>query len=177
MAIHYENFDQEVRRLMVQELERDETNGTLYISPRLTAAGAQAWPRLLREAMEQHDDAWLASRLRSGGYIRAEEQRRKPKGGFTTAKVPHTAPDTLAEGEFNRFYARGLCAHVLASGGSEVEVYRGKQVENPRPESEAMIGRRLLAQRLLDDLRTSQGVEPALGLPPGPNSGLTVRRP
>jgi hypothetical protein len=108
--------------------------------------------------------------------MRTEEQRRKPKGGFTTAQVPYTAPDTLAEGEFNRFYARGLCVHVLASGGTEVEVYRGKEVQNPRPESQAMIGRRLPAQNLLDDLRTAQGVEPALGLPRGPNSGLTVRR-
>lgn len=104
------------------------------------------------------------------------EQRRKPKGGFTTARVPFNAHETLAEGEFNRFYARGLCACVLAEGGSEVEVYRGKIVTSPRPESEAMIGQHLSAQQLLEDLRTAQGVEPALGLPPGPNSGLTVRR-
>jgi len=176
MSIRYESLNADVRRFMVREVERDQANGSMYISPRLAEAGAQAWPQILREASEQHDDAWLASVLRSRGYMRTEEQRRKPKGGFTTAKVPHTAPDTLAEGEFNRFYARGLCAAVLASGGTHVEVYRGKDVQNPRPESEAMIGRRIPAQQLLDDLRTSQGVEPALGLPPGPNSGLTVRR-
>ena len=91
------------------------------------------------------------------------------------AKVPHTTPDILAEGEFNRLYARGLCVTVLALGRTEVEVYRGKVVQNPRPESQAMIGRCMPAQKLLEDLRMSQKVEPALGLPPGPNSGLTVR--
>lgn len=176
MSIHQESLDAGVRGLMAREFERDQGNGTLYISPRLTTDGAQAWPQILREAMERHNDEWLASTLRDRGYIKAEEQRAKPKGGFTTAKVPHTAPDTLAEGEFNRFYARGLCAHVLESSGREVEVYRGKEVSNPRPESEAMIGRRLPAQQLLEDLRNSPGVEPALGLPPGPNSGLTIRR-
>jgi hypothetical protein len=176
MSIRYESLDAAVRRAMVHELERDQAAGTLYISPRLTGAGAQAWPEILREAFESHDDSWIAATLRTRGLMRAEEQRRKPKGGFTTAQVPHTAPDTLAEGEYNRFYARGLCAHVVDSGGAEVEVYRGKDVQNPRPESQAMIGRRLPAQNLLDDLRTAQGVEPALGLPPGPNSGLTVRR-
>jgi hypothetical protein len=176
MSIRYESLDAGVRDFMVRELERDQANGNLYVSPRLTDTGEEAWPHVLREAMMEHDDSWLASTLRARGYLRTEEQRRKPKGGFTTAKVPHTAADTLAEGEFNRFYARGLCSQVLSSGGSEVAVYRGKQVENPRPESEAMIGRRLSAQQLLDDLRTAQGVEPALGLPPGPNSGLTVRR-
>lgn len=176
MAIQYDSLDQNVRGFMVQELERDQQAGTVYISPRLTQAGATAWPALLREALEQHDDAWLAAQLRQRGFIAQEEQRRKPKGGFTTAKVPHTAPDTLAEGEFNRFYARGLCAAVLIVGGAEVEAYRGRAVEAPRAESEAMIGRRLPAHSLLNDLRTAQGVEPALGLPPGPNSGLTIRR-
>jgi hypothetical protein len=176
MSIRYESLDAAVRTAMVRELERDQAAGVLYISPRLTEAGAQAWPSILRQAFESRDDSWVAATLRSRGLMRTKVQRRKPKGGFTTAQVPHTAPDTLAEGEFNRFYARGLCAHVVDSGGTDVEVYRGKGVQNPRPESEAMIGRRLPAQSLLDDLRTAQGVEPALGLLPGPNSGLTVRR-
>lgn len=175
MSILYESLDDDVRGAMVRELERDQANGSLYGSPRLTEAGAQVWPQILREACAQHDDTWIASTLRSRGLMRTEEQRRKPKGGVTIVQVPHTAPDTLAEGEFNRFYARGLCSNVVTSGGTEVEVYRGKEVQNPGPESEEMIGRRLPAQELLDNLRAAQSVEPALGLA-RPNSGLTVRR-
>lgn len=176
MSINYESLDDRVKILMVEELKLDQSKGTLYISKRLTEEGAEGWVALIREAIEQHDDSWLASQLRSKNYIRTHEQRRKPSGGFTLAKVPRTAHDTMAEGEFNRFYARGLCLYVLESGGSEVEIYRGKQVENPRPESQAMIGHKLSASQLLEDLRKSPGVEPALGLPPGPNSGLTIRR-
>jgi len=40
-----------------------------------------------------------------------------------------------------------------------------------------MIGKRKSAKTLLEELRKSQGVDPALGLPPGPNSDLTVRLP
>src|SRR3990172_12955490 len=148
MGVNYESLDAGVRGFMVREHEIDKANGSLYISPRLTETGVQAWHQILRDAFEQHDDTWIASTLRSQGFMRSEEQRRKPKGGFTTAQVPHIAPDTLAEGEFTRFYARGLCAGVVASGGTEVEVYRGKEVQNPRPQSQAMIGRRLPAQQL-----------------------------
>lgn len=92
MGIRYESLDAAVRASMIQEVERDKASGSLYISPRLTDAGARAWPDLLREASEQHDDTWLATVLRSRGYMRSEEQGRKPKGGFTMAAVPHTAP-------------------------------------------------------------------------------------
>ena len=105
------------------------------------------------------------------------ETRRTPSGGTTNAKVPVTAPDTLAEGEFNRFYCRGVCARAIEEGKPSVHVYRAKQVENPRAESQEKVGAMIDANQLLNDLRTSQGVEPALGIPPGPNSGLSVQLP
>jgi hypothetical protein len=73
MSIHHENLDAAVRGFMVRELERDQGNGNLYISPRLTDSGAQAWPHTLREAMERHEDEWLASTLRERHYVKAEE--------------------------------------------------------------------------------------------------------
>lgn len=176
MAIKYENLDDYVREAMKRELDLDEQAGTLYLSPRLTDDGVQEWPQLLRAAFDRYDDAWLAYMLNSKKLLRTEEQRRT-KTGIIMAKVPVNADEMLAEGEFNRFYARGLCAQVITMGEVEVEVYRGKAVANPRPDSNAKLGLRLHAQQLLNDLRTSQGVEPALKLPPGPNSGLTVRRP
>lgn len=175
MGIRCESLDEKVRRQMIAELDIDIESEKLYISKRLTEAGVKEWPELLREAFLEHNDDWLASQLRVRGLMRTTEKRRNPKGGYTDVRVPYTAPETLADGEFNRFYARGLCAHVLAIGETEVEAYRGKDVASPRHESEVMIGCRLPATELLDDLRTSQGVDTALRLPPGPNSGLTVR--
>jgi hypothetical protein len=90
-------------------------------------------------------------------------------------KVPHTAAQTFAEGEFNRFYLRALCRFTLENGGTELEVYRAKSVTNPRMDSEARIGTRVSVTQLLDDLRANNSVENALRLPPGPNSGLSAR--
>ena len=160
---------------MLDEIALDVSKGTLYISDRLSAVGRVAYPRLLREAAESHDIAWLASQLRDGRHMNATEQRRKPKGGYTTAAVPVTAPDTLAEGEFNRFYARAICLRAIENKETEVVVFRAKQVSQPRAESVALVGKRLNAQVLLNDLRTHQGMDTAIRLPPGPNSGLSVR--
>jgi hypothetical protein len=103
------------------------------------------------------------------------EERKKPTGGFTSAKVPVNAAEILAEGEFNRFYARGLCLRAVAEGIDKVVVYRGKEVLNPRPESEALLGKHFPVEELLQDLRQHIGTDTALGLPAGPNSGLRVR--
>ena len=65
----------------------------------------------------------------------------------------------------------------MEDGIPYVEVYRAKTVAEPRPESMAMIGARLGPDALLMDLRANVGVDTALGLPPGPNSGLSGRLP
>lgn len=177
MALSYENLDASTRQFMMSEMELDIPKGELYISTRLNQQGIEIYASLLKDAIQSHDDAWLASELRRLGCMNAFEKRKGKNGILKSVRVPVNAPDTLAEGEFNRFYVRGLCLRALEDNIPEVEVYRGKQVNQPRPESEAMIGKRISARRLLEDLRVSQGVEPALGLPPGPNSGLTARLP
>lgn len=174
MSLPLENLDQKTRQLMLEEIEQDINNGTLYISPRLSEIGREDYPLLLKEAT-QHDDSWLAQNLRVNGRISAFEQKRTPKGGVTTAKVPVTAAETLAEGEFNRFYIRALCRRAIEEGTTGIVIYRAKQVTNPRPESQAKIGAKVNPQALLNDLRTHPGVDTALGLPAGPNSGLSVK--
>lgn len=175
MGIYYKNLDNRTRKFMLKESEMDIGKGTLYISPRLNSRGQSIWAELLKEAIVGHNDDWLATQLK--GYMKSHEERRLRSGKITVVKVPVTAPETLAEGEFNRYYARGLCERAIAEGISEVIVYRGKQVQQPRPVSQAMIGKRIDPTALLEDLRKSPGVEPALGIPPGPNSGLTICLP
>ena len=88
---------------MEQELDRDVAAGKLYLSPRLNAQGLARWAGLLLEAARQRNEVWLTAQLRGDDLLKTHEERKKPKGGTTVAQVPVTAPDTLAEGEFNRF--------------------------------------------------------------------------
>lgn len=177
MALSYQNLDSAVRAHMASEIAHDVSAGTLYLSNRLTDEGAENWAALLTEAAERYDDAWLASEIQRLGYLKTHEERRKSTGGTTTVKVPVTASSTLAEGEFNRFYARGLCRAAIENGIERLVAYRARHSGSPRPESEAIVGKGFNPSALLLDLRASAGVEPALGVPPGPNSGLSVRIP
>lgn len=177
MALDYRNLDDRTREFMVSEIDLDVANGQMYFSTRLTVRGKDAWPNLIRTAAQSHSDAWLVEQLKNAGLIAETEQRRKRDGSYSEVQVPHTAPETLSEGEFNRYYARGLCRRAIDDGIDRVIVYRAKVVEIPRSSSEAKIGAEYDPENILADLRTAQGVEPALGIPPGPNSGLTLKLP
>jgi len=166
------DLDSETRRWMLEELKHDIGEHKLYLSKRFTTAGERDYPELLRKAIQSHNEDWLAAQLRLAGRINEMEQSQR--GGKTFEKrVPVNAAETLAEGEFNRFYLRGLCRRALDEGQAAVVVYRAKFVSQPRLESEQMIGKALDPQTLLRDLRENVGVDTALGLPPGPNSGLS----
>jgi len=56
MAVRYEDLDEITRSFMISEIE----GGPHYQSPRLTPAGLQRWPTLLREAAGHHNDDWIA---------------------------------------------------------------------------------------------------------------------
>jgi hypothetical protein len=174
MSLNPMNLDAITRTMMVAEIEQDSSTGRAYLSPRLNERGTEEWVALLREAAQRGDDVWLASEIRTRSLLNETEQRRKPKGGYTQAKVGINAPDMLAEGEFNRLYMRGLARRAISEGKNALVVYRAKDVANPRPDSEAKIGTTVDPQKLLDDLRANIGVDTALGLPAGPNSGLSV---
>jgi hypothetical protein len=84
----------------------------------------------------------------------------------------------LAEGEFNRFYLRGLCLRGKDDGFSHLEIYRGKAVSEPRPESQAKIGCLINVDVLLAALRSLDFVsveQSGFAIPSGPNSGLTAQ--
>lgn len=174
MAFTFLDLNQDTRKFMVEELDLDLKNGTLYISERLSMKGKEIYVDLFRKAMLEGDAQSLAEALRRLECFNPTFLRRKPTGGFSEVKMPGNAPETLAEGEFNRFYIRAICKRSLAEAAA-CEVYRAKEVSAPRMESVQKIGKQIDPNQLLEDLRTHPGVDTALGLPSGPNSGLSIK--
>lgn len=178
MALYFENLDDRTRQLMLTEMEYDVANNQLHISPFLSGQGQRDYTNLLREAIESGNDETLAQNLREHRRLIKTLPRRKPKGGYAIAATPENAAEVLAESEFNRYYIRALARRAIEDGISELVIYRAKQVTSPRPESEALVETTIAPQDLLTDLRSHPGDEPpSLGVPSGPNSGLSVRLP
>ena len=177
MGIKYQNLDALTRTHMRAESDM----GGHYQSPRLTAPALAGWVSLLNQAIDNRDDDWLATALLDGDNFHRQESYTRKDTGKTYSRAinaGHSAQQ-LAEGEFNRYYLRGLCRRAQDAGIAHLVVYRGKQVERPRPESEAMIGKQIPVGELLAALRSHDfvSIEDALKVPGGPSSGLSARLP
>ncbi|WAC59425.1 hypothetical protein [Brevundimonas sp. SL130] len=173
MGLRYENLDAETRTLMSEEIDMDRQEQSMYVSNHLNDRGAELWPELTSEAAKTGTDDSLARALTDQNLLKDRVERRTPSGGTTMAKVPYTAPSTLAEAQFNMYYMRALARRAISTG-SPLVVYRGKEVTYARPESEKLLGTHFDPQVLLDELRRTKGVDPAIPMPL-PNSGLCVR--
>jgi hypothetical protein len=177
MALVFNDLNPITRLLMIEELNLDISLNKLYQGKRLTTFGLQDWPVGLRTAFEFGNDTTLENWLAQPGRLETSEQYTRD-GVTRSRKVPVTAARTFAEGEFNRFYIRAVCRQAINQRTGVVTAYRARYSENPRSESVAIEGKQFNAESILVDLRENtsvDGVSTALGMPPGPNSGMSVR--
>lgn len=175
MPLQYLDLDPTTRRHALAEFEGDREAGRFFPSERLRPTAIAEYEGLLHEALRFYDDHWLEERV--GGLLVDFESRQTPSGAQTTARVPATAARMLAEGDYNRYYMRGVALRAIEEGRGVVEVYRARLSLEPREESAEIEGRRLPATDVLDYLRGASTADSAAeaGRLGRPNSGLSVR--
>lgn len=100
---NFENLDEKTRSTMLEAISEAEASGNIYFSTRFNDAGNKQWLPLLKEAAESHNEHWLAYQLETKGLMKDFEGAATPSGGYTVKHTPHTAAETMAEGQFNRF--------------------------------------------------------------------------
>ncbi|MCH7293598.1 hypothetical protein MMP65_19385 [Acinetobacter sp. ANC 3926] len=169
MSFDFQNLSKEVREKMQEEIKSDISKNNLYFSKRFNQKGRDEYSDILLKHVETGNEISLGNDLKQKGCFNSVEETKTG-----VKNVPYNAHETFAEGEFNRFYVRGLCL-IAISKQTKLQVYRAKNVENSRSASEQKIGSFIDPQKLLKDLRENIGIDTALELPPGPNSGLSVK--
>ena len=117
MELTFPNLDDDPRTrvYMVEELELDVPRNEIYRGTRLTEAGWQAWPGLLREALKLYEPKWLELQSKQAGYWLSHETSRRGGKEYPKA-VPVDAAQTLAEGQFVRYYLRAVGRRAMDDG-------------------------------------------------------------
>lgn len=168
----FDKLDARTRNLMSTEINAARDTGALYFSQRFNEIGHEGWPGWLLIASQEYDEHWLAYQLENMGAMKHFESRAKPKGGYTMAHVPDTAAETLADGQFNRYYIAAVCQRAAEDGVVTVTIHRAKDRWEPRAESIALEGTQCEAKSLLLEVRSRElSLKCALLKP---NSGLSI---
>lgn len=179
MTLDLVDLDSCTRRFMLAEVAADLAAGALYLSPQLTEAGRAHYADLLRAAIAGGSEASLADALVAHAAVKPPDRwqrsaERSSEAGTTEAL---RAAALLAEREFHRFYIRGLCRRALAEGVLALEIYRARPPDTRRSHPDAMIGVKVMAASLLEDLSRGFQMSPPTGLPQCRDPGLSVRLP
>ncbi|OTM89967.1 hypothetical protein [Acinetobacter baumannii] len=170
MGFNFLDLNDNIRNAMLEEVNLDISSNTLYYSKRFNQHGIDSYPNILIESIKGGNEQTLANAIRKDHMFNASSVDKNGRA----SKTPSNAHETLAEGEFNRFYIRAL-ARIAINENKELEVYRAKEVSNARSESIQKIGITVNPNDLLADLRKNIGIDTFLGLPGGVNSGLSVK--
>jgi len=146
------------REFMLAEIEMDIDAEKIHLSSYLTQSGQGNWPDLLRSAAQAGNDDSLAKAVT--GMFNGRIQKRKSKGfGYIWAAVPHNANEVSAEGEFNRYFCRGLARLAINENIPRLEVYRAKRVAHATVAVDAcnslFRGRKLRLSRLSESVLRS----------------------
>lgn len=168
-CFNFLNLDCNVRSFMLQEVERDIKSKALFFSVRFNDKGRELYPTLLKEAIENSNEVELEHSLCENKCFKQVEKTKDGK----ERRVPSNAAKSLAQNEFNRFYIRAVCLRALELNIKDVTVYRARMSSRSRAESDRLIGTKLSAAELLEDLRNSIGETPQML--PHINSGLSIK--
>ena len=176
MALELLHLDACTRRFMLDELRADLVAGVLYLSPHLNERGRSQYQQLLQAAVATGTERSFADDLCAMDYVElpAHWKRSDPKD-VDEALV--AAAELLAEREFHRFYIRGLCRRAMHEGVPNLVIYRAKAAPAGRSHSEMMVGVKITASSLLEDLSQDFRTMPPHGLPQCRDPGLSVRLP
>lgn len=172
MALTFTFLDAITRKCMLDEFNHDIDSESCFLSKRFSDFGNKHYIAIMPDQILNGNDDSLSEELKKADCFKTHEERTTIKG-ISLVKVPVTASQTFSEGEFNRFYIRALCVRAIAEN-RELEIYRARHSENPRADSLSLIGQKVNPAKLLKDLRDNKGVDTSLGMPNGPNSGLSI---
>lgn len=173
-SFNFLNLIPEVREKMLKEVEKDINEGKLYRSERITDFGWENYERCLKVAVTTGTPETLISLLRASGFWKGTEISHTKDGRELVKAVPHTAVETYANGEFNVFYMRGLCAYLLSKRQEKAQVYRARAVNEPRSRVEHNEGDIVNCVAILEELRDRDAYRTKSNLG-APNSGLSLK--
>ncbi len=173
MSMRFEELDETTRQYMLDEFEVEEASGNSFRSAVLSAVGLNAFPDLMRAAIQTGNEEMLTVALLDSALWRTLNARG------ARVNVQQSASQ-LALTEFNTWYVRGLCKRLMAEGIEQCQIYRAEMPKfEIRTECSCMEDQKFSVEIIYRGHRAKYWPtrnSGALSIPSGPSCHHTIRR-
>ena len=124
MAMEFFGLDDSTRASMAQEFEAELSGPKPYFSPNLSRAGLEAFPSLMRAAIESGNEVTLARALGRPTFWNSTEQYVRRGSPCERRINPQHSAERLALTEFNTWFVHGYARRLMGEGEKECRIYR-----------------------------------------------------
>ena len=177
-VLEFEELDDETRRWMLFEFEKEESGGNPFRSSRLNSMGKEKFQEIMRNAISSGDILSLTNALSNRMFWNTTELRTT--SGIThTKNIPRNAAQMLAHTEFTTWYTRGFAKRLIEEGIDSCEIYRAEMAKTPRCKCTRLEGQTVKVKDIYDGHRVKYhpAEDPdAFSIPSGPLCHHTIRR-
>ncbi|MCK9568135.1 hypothetical protein M0R72_04245 [Candidatus Pacearchaeota archaeon] len=151
----FENPSQEIRGLMIKELEEDISSNLFYFPKTIYPNKEKEYKNILKIYFKEKTITELIQEINKNFINR----------NYLNIKV--NSHETLGEGEFNKYYQKAVC-QIAIPIKKKIRIVRWKQVSQPKYLPGFIEGTEFNSDNYYRILKGSQFQ------PLGPNSGLTI---
>lgn len=177
-VLEFEELDDETRRWMLFEFEKEESSDNPYRSSRLNSMGKEKFQEIMQNAISSGDISSLTNALSNRMFWNATELCIT-RGIPHTKRVPSNAVKLLAHTEFTTWYTRGFARRLMEENVDLCEIYRAEKAQIPRCECTRLEGTIINVKKIYDGHRAKYHPRKnpsAFSIPNGANCHHTIRR-
>ena len=175
----FEELDDETRKWMLIEFEKEESSKNPYRSPRLNSTGQEEFGKIMKNAINSGDILSLTNNLSNSSLWKQTELATRGSTTYEKRIDPNSSAKLLAHTEFTTWYTRGLARRFMEENIDSCEIYRAEMAKTPRCECTKLEGQVIKVKDIYEGHRAKYHPNvnySAFSIPSGPFCHHTIRR-
>lgn len=177
--MNYDELDDTTRKWMLEEFNNEQSQEKHHQSKSLNQAGLEAFPEIMRKAIQTGNIDSLAKELSNPSYWNPTKPRKGKNGTIDIPINPQTEAKMVAHSEFNTCYTHGFARRLKEEGIEVCEVYRADRADQQNCECTNLEGTTQPVQKIYDGHRAKYFPKDNFGafsIPSVPYCHHTIRR-
>jgi hypothetical protein len=177
--MNFEELDSNTRAIMFSEFNNEWSQSNHYIPDGLNSIGLEAYPDIMRKAIQSGTIDSLASDLSIPKYWNPTRTYFRKETPVVQQINPDSESKRLAHSEFTTIYTKGMAKKLMDEGEKDCQVYRADKAHQPKCECTRLEDTTVSVGKIYEGIRKKYFPKKdpnAFSIPSTPFCHHTIRR-